>query len=162
MTKPKKKPKPKAKAKAPPKARPLNARQQRFAQEFAACGNGAEAYRRAGYKAKSNHVAANGAADLLAIPGIQAAITALAKPAADKRIATATRLKRFWTDVMEGTERTSGKPPRLADRLKAAELLAKVQGLFIEKRMNDGEVIVTVRRGADAAASLPPLPKDKT
>jgi phage terminase small subunit len=56
--------------------RPLAARQARFVAEFLLDLNAAAAYRRAGYRAKTDKVAAANAARLIASDSIQAAITA--------------------------------------------------------------------------------------
>jgi phage terminase small subunit len=54
--------------------RPLTAQQQRFVEEYLREPNGASAYRRAGYKVKSNHAAASCATKLLSNAVIAEAI----------------------------------------------------------------------------------------
>jgi phage terminase small subunit len=55
----------------------MNFRHKLFAQEYVKDGNGAQAYRRAGYKVKTDHAATNAASRLLANVGIQAEIERL-------------------------------------------------------------------------------------
>jgi phage terminase small subunit len=55
----------------------MNARQQQFVIEYLKCGNGAEAYRRAGYSAPNVRTAGNGAERLLGDVGIKAEIERL-------------------------------------------------------------------------------------
>jgi hypothetical protein len=52
----------------------MNARQAKFVAEYLACKNGAEAYRRAGYKAKTDKAAGDSASRLLENVGIATAI----------------------------------------------------------------------------------------
>lgn len=54
----------------------LNVRQQRFVDEYVLSGNGADAYRKAGYKVTNNDSAANSADRLLGNAGIRAAVDA--------------------------------------------------------------------------------------
>jgi hypothetical protein len=56
--------------------RELSPKRARFVQEYLLDGNGAAAYRRAGYAAKNDHVAAVGAEKLLTNGDIQAAVEA--------------------------------------------------------------------------------------
>jgi len=51
----------------------------------------------------------------------------------DPTIATREDLQRFWTDTMLGM---AGQQPR--DQLKASELLAKSQAVFIERHRHEG------------------------
>jgi hypothetical protein len=55
-------------------------------------------------------------------------------------------------DVKEMEDGIMEVPPKLADRIRAADSLGKCFGLFTEK--TDGKLVVTIRRGGDSAASL--------
>lgn len=95
-------------------------------------GNGTDAARKAGYEG-NDAVLAQVASENLRKPDIHEAINTkqlgLLSPVVADR---ATRM-RFWTDVMNNTDLG------LRDRLRASELLAKVDGDFIQKQ----EKIVT-------------------
>lgn len=109
--------------------RPLTPKQQRFAEEYLVDLNGAAAYRRAGYRARSDHVASAAAAKLLANAGIAAAITA----------AQAVRSSRTRVDAdyvvtrLKAEAETAGKGSNPIARVKALELLGKHLGLFTDR-----------------------------
>lgn len=136
-------------ARKPAKKPALNERQRRFAVEYAACGNASEAARRAGYRGAANVIGPRLFADVR----VRAEIDRLAAPKAAARIADAEEIQAFWHSMLTDPE----ADPK--DRLKASELLGKVKGLFIERRQDDSRLEITIRRGADAPAALPP-PKD--
>lgn len=105
-------------------------RQRRFAEEFAACGNGAKAAREAGYSSKT---ARSQGQRLLTNADILQYIRQLQDQAAAARIVSATQIKAFWSDtVNDPTQKT-------ADRLKASELLARSAGLFLHVRPGAGD-----------------------
>lgn len=62
----------------------LVGRRKRFADEYLVCLNGTEAYKRAGYKAKNDHVASVEASKLLAKPDVKAYVEERQKTVADK------------------------------------------------------------------------------
>ena len=102
----------------------LTAKQQKFVEHYAACGNATEAARLAGYSAKYTR---ENASKLLQNTTIQAALAALTKKVSSARIATAQERQEFWTAVMRGE---FGDEAEMKDRLKASELLGKTQTDF--------------------------------
>ena len=128
----------------------MNERQRRFVDEYILCPNAAEACRRAGY---SNQFANRQAHKLLSKPEIRAAIDGrLAAVSTDKTL-DQTRLLEFLSAVVLGEVGTSvierhETRASLRDRLRAAELLLKVQGAFRER------VDVTVDACSQFAAAV--------
>lgn len=100
----------------------MNERQRRFAEAYAANPNATEAAKTAGYSAKTAR--AQGAR-LLTNVDVQRYIQQLQDELAAARIASMVQIRAFWSD----TVRDSGA--RLADRLKASELLARAAGAFL-------------------------------
>jgi len=130
-----------------------------FAEYVSQGKSAAESYRLAGYKA-TGHAAEVEASKTLRIPEVAAMVKAARDKASSARMATAVELKEFYTKTMRGAindvqETKDGPmiiPPKLADRIRAADSLGKCFGLFTEK--TDGKLVVTIRRGGDSAASL--------
>lgn len=102
----------------------LTERQQRFVEYYAACANATEAARQAGYSRGRARVIG---AENLTKPAVRAALAALTSASAGERIATMIERQEFLTTVM----RDSNVEPK--DRIKACELLGKMQGDFIER-----------------------------
>lgn len=107
----------------------LNDRQKAFAEHYAACGNGAEACRRAGYSQKT---ARTQASELLTNPDILDYVAQLREETASARIASIAQIRAFWSDIFHD------EAQRISDRLRASELLAKSAGAFIHTRPDDG------------------------
>lgn len=137
-----------------PKPNAPNLRHQAFAEHLAAGKSAKEAYLLAGYKVKDKTAEQEGSR-LSRNPKVRAMIEAARLASTTSRVATAAEIKEFWSSVMKG-EPQNNEIPRLADRIKAAELLAKTQALFVDRTQQEGKLEITVRRGADAAAALPP------
>ena len=113
-------------------ARLENVKWEAFCQNYSKCGNATEAYKNAGYKVKTEAAANNNASRLFKDARIQARIKELGKTKERKAIAGATEQQEFLTAVMRGEiEECNGKPASLNVRLKAAELLGKMQGCYI-------------------------------
>lgn len=129
------------------KNQPLNPRQKAFVDHFHACGNATQAARMAGYEGTDQSLAVMGSR-LLKHVKVRAAIEASAKPAEERRIATAEQIQQLWSEVL------NNQRVPLSERLKASELLAKTQGQFIKKTINEGVVTVRVVRGDGAPAGL--------
>ncbi len=125
----------------------LTEKQKRFVDFYIQTGNASEAARLAGYEEKS---ARQVASRLLTNANIKNAIDARLKQLESERIAKDKEVLEYLTAVMRGevvesipTQIGTGngifhtelldKPPYIKDRLKAAEMLAKVHGLFTEK-----------------------------
>ncbi len=135
-------------------------RWQAFAEYIAQGKSAVEAYTLAGYSAKGNS-AETSAARLFRNVQVLALVEEARKKSSDQRILTAMDIKIFLSRVIRGEitdidandqGQAVQSPAKLADRIRAAELLGKVLGMFVEK--TDGKLVVTIRRGADSAASL--------
>lgn len=114
----------------------MNARQRSFCEHYAACGNAAEAARRAGYSEKT---ARQQGERLLTNVDILAYVKLLQDKAAAVRVADMLEVKGVWTDVLRNDS------AKAADRLKAGELLARAAGEFagqqkasVTERSTDG------------------------
>ena len=106
--------------------------QENFCMEFVRCGNATEAYKNAGYKPRSDKVAGTAAARLLGNVGIQKRIAELRSEMDSHKIMDAAERRELLTQFArdEGT----GK----ADRLKAMDLLNKMDGVYINKTQISG------------------------
>lgn len=120
----------------------LTIRQEKFCLEYAASGNAAESYKKAGYKPRNDNVAAANAARLLQLPRIQQRLQELAKELATPKIASIQEIQEFLTNVMrreekeeeivasDGYAEVAERKTPIAAAIKAAETLAKMQGAF--------------------------------
>lgn len=125
----------------------LNVRQEAFCLHYAESGNATESYKKAGYKPRNDNTAAVSATELLRNPKIQARLAELAKEMESNKIANIKEIQERLTAILrqqqseeqivvtgtgEGISIASKmeKKPQLRDVLKAAELLAKMQGGF--------------------------------
>lgn len=116
--------------------------QETFCLEYAASGNATDAYKKAGYKAKNDNVAAAAAARLLRTVKVQLRLQELAKEIAAPKIANIQEIQEFLTAVMRQEKKeeeivvagdfaeTKEKTPPISTAIKAAETLAKLQGAF--------------------------------
>ncbi|MGH9811541.1 MAG: terminase small subunit [Candidatus Acidiferrales bacterium] len=104
--------------------RELNARQQRFAEVYQ--GNATEAARKAGYEGTDASLATMGQR-LLRKVEIRRAIATREKTERREHIATRQERQQFWSAVM------ADRREKMRDRLRAAELLGKSEGDFIER-----------------------------
>ena len=102
----------------------LTPKQKAFCEYYASNGNATESARLAGYS--ENSAEAIGLENLGKL-GIKEYIAELANPIENKRIADANEIKEFWSNAMRADAE------KMADRLKASELLAKSGGMFIER-----------------------------
>jgi len=113
-------------------ARLQNIRQEAFCQAYSKSGNATEAYKNAGYKTKSDNTSAAGASQLLRNPKVIARLKELGEKNEHKAIADAQEQQEFFAAVLRGEiAECNGKPASLNVRLKAAELLGKMQGCYI-------------------------------
>lgn len=135
-------------------------RWQRFADFIAQGKTEGDAYRLAGYASGSDETNWANASRLLRNPKVKELVRIANEKASSERIATAIEIKELYTktmrdgvkDVLETKDGVVVVPAKLCDRLRAADSLAKIFGLFNEK--TDGKLVVTIRRGGDSAASL--------
>ena len=124
-----------------------NSKHEAFCQEYSKRGNATDAYMRAGYKTKSANVAKSAASRLLTDVNVRARIKELDDAKEKASIADADEQKSFLTSVMRGeAKECNGKPVSMAMRLKALELLGKMQGLYINKVETDVNVKPVVIR----------------
>lgn len=125
----------------------LTTKQEKFCLEYAGSGNATQAYKAAGYSAKSDTVAAAESYKLLRNPKVKARIGELAAEMADAKIANAREIQETLTSILRGEIQEEmivvegcgdgisqatmvEKAPNLKDRIKAGETLAKMQGAF--------------------------------
>lgn len=116
----------------------MNARQRKFCEFYAECGNAAEAARKAGY---SERAARRQAARLLSNVDVQGYVAELRDKSASARIASIAQIRAFWSDVLNDSN------AKTADRLKAGELLARSSGVFLGvfTKTKEGERVAGVR-----------------
>lgn len=106
--------------------------QENFCVEFVRCGNATEAYKNAGYKPRSDKVAGTAAARLLGNVGIQKRIEELRRELDSHKIMDAAERRELLTQFARDEE--TAKP----DRLKAMDLLNKMDGVYINKTQVSG------------------------
>ena len=125
----------------------LTEKQQRFIDYYLQSGNGAAAAKKAGYAEKTANVVAS---KMLANVTIKSKIDERLKELESRRVAETKEILEYLTAVMRGQIEDevvvtvgTGKgyskvervrlPASTKDRLRAAELLAKIHGMFREK-----------------------------
>ena len=106
--------------------------QENFCVEFVRCGNATEAYKRAGYKVRSDNTAAVCAAKLLRNAKVQSRIVELREELDSHKIMDAAERRELLTQFARDEE--TAKP----DRLKAMDLLNKMDGVYINKTQVSG------------------------
>lgn len=106
--------------------------QENFCMEFVRCGNATEAYKNAGYKVRSDKVAGVCAAKLLRNARVQQRIAELRREMDSHKIMDAAERRELLTQFARDEE--TGK----ADRLKAMDLLNKMDGVYINKTQISG------------------------
>ena len=138
----------------------LSVKQEAFVLEFAKTGNAAEAYRNAGYKTNGPNSATSGASRLLMKANVQKRLKELSDEIKNESIADIQEMQSVLTSIIreeldeeklmtigegEGYSRIVSKRQKAAlkDRLKAIELLGKMQGAFIDKVEVNGNVPIT-------------------
>ena len=137
----------------------MTAKQQRFCDEYIISLNATQAAIKAGYAEKYAHTNAN---KLLQITTIKEYIAERMAEKDEELIATQDEVLRYLTAVMrgkskssvlarqfDGSEKVIEKPPDEKERTKAAELLGKRYGVFVEKIESDidAELNITVDYG---------------
>ncbi|MFT8319337.1 MAG: terminase small subunit [Bacillus sp. (in: firmicutes)] len=110
----------------------MNEQQKRFADYYIQLGNASEAYRKAGYKAKTVSSITTNANRLLTNADIVKYIEERNKLLTSDRIADMEEVKQFWTDTMRNDNN------EMKDRLKASEYISKTNGAFLEKVQHSG------------------------
>ena len=120
--------------------RALNERQIKFCRQYVLNCNAAESVRKAGYKCKN---AAAYGYRLLQLPQIQDYLDNLLSADADKRVAQANEIIEFYTRLLRG-DFDEGVEVKFSDRMKAADALAKIFGLFSERFGGDEKKAVMI------------------
>ena len=130
----------------------LNPKQERFCYEFIACGNATAAYK-AAYPNVGDNTARVNSSRLLADKRIQVRLKELQAEMTSEKICDSVELQEFLSRVVrrELTEELylpSGERQERAnsvrDALKAAELLARISGLYVTKAEVDVQGVVPV------------------
>lgn len=136
-------------------------KQEKFCQLYAATGNATQAYKDAGYKYTSENGVRVAASNFVnKNPNIKARLAELAEESKTKAIADIQEMQSVLTAIIreeldeeklmsenwgEGVSRIVSKRQKAAlkDRLKAIELLGKMQGAFVDKIDIKGNVPIT-------------------
>lgn len=105
---------------------------ENFCLEIVQSGNGTEAYKKAGYKVKSDNAAAVGAAKLLRKAKVQQRIAELRRELDSHKIMDAAERRELLTQFARDEETAK------TDRLKAMDLLNKMDGVYINKTQVSG------------------------
>lgn len=117
----------------------LTDRQKTFVEKLIKCGSKTQAYKEAGYSCKKTNTACREANKLLNNPRVAAYYQKLLDEKHSNNIADAEEVLRFYTSVMRGEIKDAfNLDPTLADRLKAADALAKRYQLFTQKLEVEG------------------------
>lgn len=106
--------------------------QENFCVEFVRCGNATEAYKNAGYKVRSDNTAAVCAAKLLRNAKVQSRIAELRREMDSHKIMDAAERRELLTRFARDED--TGK----TDRLRAMDLLNKMDGVYINKTQISG------------------------
>jgi Terminase small subunit len=122
-----------------------NARHEQFCLEYIKDRIGSAAYKRAGYRATGNSAEVN-AAQLLRNAQVMARIAELNSGITSNAIVTAQERREALSRIIRGEEHdipssVRGKrlsPPTISERIKAIELLSKLEGDFVVRTENSG------------------------
>ena len=106
--------------------------QENFCVEFVRCGNATEAYKNAGYKVRSDKVAGVCAAKLLGNARVQKRIAELRSEMDSHKIMDAAERRELLTQFAR--DELAAK----TDRLKAMDLLNKMDGVYITRTQVSG------------------------
>lgn len=112
---------------------------------YAKSGNATEAYKQAGYKVRSDGAAGVNANRLLKNAKVQARLRSIRDEIASEAIMQPKEMQEWLSKVVRGEEREmSGESALLRDRLKAADLLGKMQGAFLDRKEVEMKGVVPV------------------
>ena len=114
--------------------RGLNERQTKFCLNYVKHGNAVKAYMEAGYDIKSEAGARASSSKLLTNPNVMLKLKELNEKTEKSTIADLVEIKEFWSKIVRSDEEET------PHRLKAAELIAKTQGAFIDKVEHSGKI----------------------
>ena len=140
----------------------LTLKQQRFADEYIISGNATESYKKAGYRANNDNIAAVEGKKLLRNPKIKPYIDERLKEIESAKTATQQEVLEYLTSVMRGEHKEqtligAGQgfqektyiDVSAKDRLKAADILNKIHQAREEKSATASESIIIVDRWND-------------
>lgn len=116
----------------------LTEKQRRFVEAYmgVARGNATEAARLAGYSGGDNALGVRGS-ELLRNSKVMRAIAERTK--SDPLVLGREELQQFWSRVLTAKELDAGDEPAMKERLRASELLARSQGVFVDRvEVEDG------------------------
>lgn len=99
---------------------------------YAQCGNATQAYKDAGYNVKTDNSAAANAANLIRNHKVQERLQEIGAKIKSKRIMDAVERRELLTQFARDAEVNK------ADRLKAMDLLNKMDGVYITKTQVSG------------------------
>ena len=102
----------------------MTPKQQKFCEFYAANGNGTQSAKLAGYSEKTARQISE---ENLKKPAITDYLAKLTKTDTNNRIMDAMERQTFLSDVVRSDE-------KIGDRIRACELLGRMQGDFIEKQ----------------------------
>lgn len=145
----------KTKKRTPKIAGELNQRQERFVLEYASTGNGVQSARRAGYTG-SYAVLAVTAHDLLKNPKVAKQLKDFGTEMKSEAIASRDERLAFLSRVVRGEEKHRGNPPAMKDRIRAADLMAKMSGDLAPQKVEieaKSGVLEFVRKAEEAEKS---------
>ena len=125
----------------------LTLKQKKFADEYIISGNATESYKKAGYKAVNDNIAAVEGKKLLRNPKIKPYIEERLAELNSEKIADQEEILQYLTAVMRGEHReetligmgqgfqeTTYMDVGAKDRIKAAELLGKRYSMWTDKQ----------------------------
>lgn len=121
----------------------LNLNQQRFVEEYIKTGNATQSYKTAYNQEMDTDTAKANGCRLLTNDNIKEAIEAKNREIADNSIATVAEIKRYLSDMLRNAE----KPDKTI--LKAAELLLKTEGAFLDRAQIQTDGTVTLELMGD-------------
>ena len=122
----------------------MNERQEKFCLAYVKSGNASQAYKEAGYVTKGAAARIN-ASRLLTKDNIKKRIAELNENIKTSEIAKAEELQITLTRIMRGElKEEDDSPATLAIKLKAIDQLAKMQGLYLDRKefINDTPTII--------------------
>lgn len=125
----------------------LSPKQESFCMAYAKSGNATEAYKKAYPSTKNDKTAQAASSRLLSKVIIKARLDAIRAEIASSKIMQPKEMQEWLTKILRGEVDDRDNPALLKDKLKAADLLGKMQGAFISRQEVDikGAVPVVLR-----------------
>lgn len=139
----------------------LSVNEQKFVSYYIECGNAQQAVKKSGFRTTSPAAYAR---KLLAKPKIQAELQKQMEELKNECIASANEILVFYTQAMRGNVKDQfGLDASLADRMKAADALAKrqIDMQAIADKAEDNKFTVTLKWDRSNDITQPDLPVDE-